>query len=105
MEQKYLLIGWGSCIVEEYVNVNRCFKCCGYNHKSTVCKNKQACIKCGDEHKMKDCKSEINKCVNCSIVNNKWKLKLDTNHQANSNLCSVYKKKLEAERKRIKYNQ
>ncbi len=105
MVDRKILIGWDTCIIDEYVNINRCFKCCGFNHKSTVCKNKQACIKCGDEHKIEVCKSEINKCINCTIVNNKWNLNLDANHQAKSKHCSVYKKKLEAQRKHLSYNQ
>ncbi len=28
-------------IEQESVNVLRCFNCCGYNHKSTACKNRQ----------------------------------------------------------------
>lgn len=34
-------IGWCRCRVSECVDVRRCFKCCGYNHKSSQCKAKQ----------------------------------------------------------------
>lgn len=105
IKKKKLLVGWNACHTEEYVNIKRCFKCCGYNHNSNVCKNKQSCIKCGDEHKIKDCKANHNKCINCSVAIKKWKVKLDANHQANSKLCPVFQKKLEAGRKRLNYSE
>lgn len=102
MQSKKILIGWNSCHIEEYINVKRCFKCCGYNHKSNDCKNKLSCLKCGGEHKINECKADHFKCVNCSVVVNKWRVKLDTNHPANSKQCPVYKKKINSMQNRCK---
>lgn len=82
-------IGWNKSRVEEYTNVKRCFKCCGYNHKSSTCRNKMACLKCGKQHKLVDCDSETNCCINCEVINNKFKINLDTNHAAWNKDCRI----------------
>ena len=33
-----LKIEWTVCYVEDYVSVNRCFRCSGYNHRHTECR-------------------------------------------------------------------
>lgn len=104
-EQKKIIIGWNVCRVYEYIHIKRCYKCCGFNHKSSVCKNKQACLKCGGEHIKKNCTSMESECVNCKSINEKLNLKFDTNHPAYSRECPVYKRKIENVQKNIKYNQ
>lgn len=98
-----LSIGWNSCRVKEYVNVKRCFRCCGYNHVASKCKNKKACLNCGEDHVAKECTANKSVCVNCKIAVEKFKLNLDINHPAWSKECSVYKRKLESNRKRQVY--
>lgn len=83
--------------------MKRCFKCNGFNHKSTECKNKQACLKCGEDHNVKECKSNEYKCVNCDITNKKFKTNFKIDHKAHSAQCPIYNKKLEIERKQILY--
>jgi len=97
-----LKIGWCRCRVVECVDIRRCFKCCGYNHKSRQCKNRLACLKCGGEHLMKDCGARNNVCVNCKVAVEKLNVRLDIFHPAYSTQCPVYKKKLENEKKRMK---
>lgn len=104
LETSKIMIGWNVCHVEEHIKVIRCFKCCGYNHRSDVCKNRQSCIRCGAEHKIKDCKAEESRCVNCVNVKRRWNVNFDENHQANSKECPIFKKRVESERKIINYN-
>lgn len=40
MKEAKLRIGWSVCKVIDYVEVNRCYNCCGYNHIASKCKNK-----------------------------------------------------------------
>lgn len=96
-------VGWNSCRTKEHINVNRCFRCCGYNHIASKCKNKKACLNCGDDHVAKECTANESVCVNCKIAVEKFKLKIDINHPAWSRECSVYKRKLESSRKRLMY--
>lgn len=103
MKEEKVAIRWNICRVSEYVNVLRCFKCCGYNHKSTACRNKKACLRC--EHLVKDCKSNQSKCVNCKIASEKFKVKLDLNHPVWSRACPILKKKIEIQRKQTLYKE
>jgi hypothetical protein len=49
-----LKLEWMVCYVDDCVSVNRCFKCSGYNHRHTECKNEEACPICAGKHKLKD---------------------------------------------------
>jgi len=55
MQDGKVIIGLNNCKVTEYLNVIRCYKCCGYMHKSNVCRNKRACLRCGGEHEVREC--------------------------------------------------
>lgn len=105
MEQEKINIRWNVCKVLDCVNVLRCFNCCGYNHKSTSCRNKKACLRCGGEHLVKDCKSNQSKCINCKISGEKLKLKLDLNHPVWSRTCPILQKKIEIQRKQTLYKE
>lgn len=100
-----LCIGWERCKVFDGINIRRCFKCKGYNHKSIECKNEEACLKCHKNHRTSECKEqqEINECINCKLVNNKFKLGLDTNHKTFSKMCPVYQKKINERKQKIGY--
>ncbi|XP_013857708.1 uncharacterized protein LOC106513433 [Austrofundulus limnaeus] len=44
----------------------RCYKCQRYGHIAAVCKGKQRCPKCGEDHKFEECKEDVEeKCCNC----------------------------------------
>lgn len=44
----------------------RCYKCQRYGHIAAVCKGKQRCPKCGEDHRVEDCKENVkDKCCNC----------------------------------------
>lgn len=94
-------IGWERCKVLESFNIMRCFKCCGYGHKSATCKSDEICGKCTGLHKSKQCASEEIRCINCVQVNKNRKLNLDTNHYAFSQECPTYKKLVARKRQEI----
>jgi len=66
-----LKLEWSVCYVEDYVSVNRCFRCSGYNHRHTECRNEEACPVYAGKHKLKDCaapRTEYNY-INCERLN------------------------------------
>jgi hypothetical protein len=103
MEKKTIVIGMDACNVTESLSVLRCYKCCGYNHKSNTCKNKKACLRCGGEHEIKECSSDRNECINCKVATKKFGLTIDCNHPAWSGMCTVLQKNIEKEKRRVKY--
>lgn len=97
-------IGWERCRVFDAINIRRCYKCKGFNHKSADCTNKETCLKCHQEHKTSECsKDYINKCINCIKYNEKLKLNVDVNHKTFSKLCPAYQHKLNLKKKAIGY--
>ena len=51
--------GWDRCRVFDGTDVLQCFKCQGYNHKASECKNEDTCYKCHGNHKSKEYNKEI----------------------------------------------
>lgn len=88
-------LGWRSCKVVHHVHITRCFNCCGFGHIAKNCTNKLACSKCGGEHKITECDSDNIRCVNCHTLNEKYKMKLDTDHRPWHNSCETLKKRVE----------
>lgn len=106
LDAKFVSIGWNKCRVFEDVRVNRCYKCLGFNHKSTVCTQERVCAKCLGNHKKEEaCKtsSELNKCINCIRANKKLSLNLNDDHNTFSKECPVYARKMEIEKKKVSY--
>lgn len=105
IEISVLNLPWRECRVYEHLHVIRCYKCCGYFHKSTECTQTQKCSRCAGAHKHSECKSKLSCCVNCKLVNEKFKLNLKTNHHAWDKNCPVYQRKLASVRNKIEYNE
>lgn len=105
LQQDYINIGWDRCKVFDAINVLRCFKCNGFNHKAGDCKTELACPRCSEKHQIENCKADDNqiKCVNCIKAVDRLKIKLDTSHCAWSTECPVYKRKLDIERNKINF--
>lgn len=104
MKARKLKIRWSICTVIEDLNVFRCFKCQGYNHKHNNCTNNLACKRCAEKHSVMQCNSIKEVCVNCKIANEKYNLRLNTNHAVNNEICAVYQKRIKTERRNIKYS-
>lgn len=101
-QMEKLNIGWRRCMVQEYFNIVRCFKCARYGHTATKCENKTTCYNCGKDHKTNDCNCDTLTCINCVETNNKFKKSLNVNHAVNDPECACYKKMLENERRKTK---
>ena len=72
----------------------RCFKCQRYGHTITACKQRQRCVRCGEEHNFDDCtKKDSPKCVNCG-----------GEHSAAFNGCEAAKKALEIQKIKVQNN-
>lgn len=103
MRKGRLYIDFDSCRVTESVDIFRCFKCCGYAHKSQDCKNGLHCARCAGNHDIKECSSEQEKCINCAVSNKDRKTRLDVNHTAWSSECPIYLRRLR-QKQYIDYN-
>lgn len=92
MNRGYVYLGWQRCKVYDEFNMNRCRRCCKYNHSSKKCNNTTSCPKCGGEHELHECDNDSVKCILCAEANRKYKLSLDTNHKANQiRACGTFK--------------
>lgn len=86
-----LNVGWDRCRVFDGVDVLRCFKCCGFNHKGADCKaEREICPICSGEHPLKECKATEEKCVSCEKYRVERKLDIPVDHAAWSTDCPVY---------------
>lgn len=90
---KVVVLGWHRYRVVENISMTRCYKCCGFGHMAKDCKNKQACSKCGEDHKHSECKSSELKCINCCVLKEKLKIDLDVKHSAYDKNCQIFKKR------------
>ena len=77
-----LSVGYVKCKLYQWKTHRRCYRCQIVGHYAGNCNRKIACSKCSGEHFLRDCKSDCNKCVNCTL--NKRE---DTDHPSSSPLC------------------
>lgn len=81
---------------EKYIKQIRpvqCYKCQKFGHISNKClETESTCVRCGDKHKLSECKAEANlqKCSNCH-----------GNHTSSFAGCSVYQKHLKEKLEKI----
>lgn len=88
-----VFVGYDPCIVYDAVQVSRCFKCNEFNHSATNCSNEQCCPRCGQDHTVNNCQSQILKCSNCIKFNNgNHGNPVNTNHAAwDMSNCTIYR--------------
>lgn len=103
MEMGVLSLPWRECKILEHLHINRCHKCCGYLHKSNICKQEQKCSRCAGSHKHSQCNVNNLCCINCKTTNEKFKTNLQTDHHAWSKECSVFKRRLAQLVSKIEY--
>ena len=83
-------IGWAICNVDDYIHVNRCFKCSRYNHRLADCRGEETCPLCTGRHKLSECTTSQNdfKCINCITFNKYNHSKtISTNHSSLDKNC------------------
>lgn len=97
--------GWNRCRVLDGLQVTRCYKCCGFNHKIAECKAEVVtCPICSGNHLVKECKSRTEKCANCEKLRIERKLNIDVNHSAWSSECPVYINQREKRNKMVDFS-
>ena len=77
-----LSLGYVKCKLYNWTSHQRCYDCNEIGHYASKCENPIACSKCSQGHRLKDCKSEVSKCVNCSKNNRD-----NVDHPSYSPLC------------------
>ena len=88
-----LFIGYDYCSVFDAIDLRRCFKCCGFHHLANHCSlDKHICPRCSEFHSVKECKSDVFKCVHCSKLDKS--LQISTAHAVWDPNCHVYKETL-----------
>lgn len=75
-----------------------------FGHMANKCRNRVACLKCGEKHKKKECREEQRKGFNCTRANNKQEVHLEVDHSAFDRNCSNYLRAVEKARKRVQYS-
>jgi hypothetical protein len=80
--------------VVDNIYIRRCYKCFGFNHNASECKNSRACPVCAGDHEKGKCPTKEVKCINCVKKNEYLKLNLDVKHEAWSRTCPSYLNKL-----------
>lgn len=105
LKMKKVNVGWDRCKIVEAVDVLRCFKCSSYGHKANACLNALCCPKCGEEHEVTNCLSNVERCVNCMKTKKDGSLEqTSTSHAAWSTECPIFQKRLKNMRQRIDYS-
>lgn len=103
MNLQKIYIGWKRYPVYEDLSIVRCFKCQQPHHKLDKCQNKVACEYCADEHKGEVCPRSLERCVNCTTANEKYKVNYNFHHAANDPECPSHKYLLNILRGKIDY--
>lgn len=65
IEKSKIIIQYNRVRIQNYVPINRCYKCQQFGHVAFNCRNKQICGGCGDLHDTRNCTSDKIICVNC----------------------------------------
>lgn len=112
LKKKTLTFGFQDCRIQQYVTIQRCYKCLQYDHMAKDCKeNNEYCSLCAAAHNYKDCTNRRRSCRLC-IQHNEYRRKdglavVNTDHPVNSPSCGIYRallqiRQLEAEQGKIK---
>jgi len=62
------------------------------------------CPKCGAEHELKDCNTQIKACVNCKYAKNVLKVsEINYDHTVFDRRCRCYQREVQKAKQKIKY--
>ena len=96
-------LGWGYCSIYEDLYVRMCNNCCGYNHKTSECRNEKKFSYCAKNHTRSTCTKEFKQCVNCTHVRDKYDATRQVNHESDSVDCPIYSNKIKLAQDKINY--
>lgn len=106
LQEKKLKVGWHMCGHDDYIKINRCYKCNKYNHRANECKGVLACPLCAGNHSLRECTAQRDqyRCINC-INFNKFNTKEPAHeqHSALDKNCSHYKMQVKKYMEHINY--
>jgi hypothetical protein len=49
---KKLKLGWNMCNIDDYIRINRCYKCTKFNHRAEDCKGELTYPVCAENHSL-----------------------------------------------------
>jgi hypothetical protein len=79
------------CNTDDYISVNRCFKCSRFNNHFSECRSEETCPLCAGKQKLKErtAQRDEHKCINCMMCNKYSQNKsIDVNHSSLERKCS-----------------
>lgn len=98
LKERTICLGLKECPIKNYVTIQRCHQCQGFDHVAHQCRQSQYCPICAGSHKYEECPKERKKCIICCTFNewNKSHLtaQIPVDHTAHDGQCTVYRKLL-----------
>ena len=94
---KKMKLGWNMCNVDDYIKINRCYKCSKFKHRAQDCKGELTCPICAENNTLRECKATKDqyKCTNCTNFNKySQKSPVNAKHFSLDNSCSFYQNML-----------
>lgn len=91
-----------SVFVEEHLRVAVCHKCSQFGHVQKYCseRNGKMCPRCAGEHALSECTAELKNCPNCKRYSGLDNIR----HGANDQECPLYQKRLQIEKRKVRYS-
>lgn len=93
-KREVLYIGWRTCRYVNHVNIIQCYRCWKFGHMAKDCKREGSiCPKCAGEHKIDECQSTEEVCINCKNASEILKIpNINYRHKAFNRNCEAYRR-------------
>ena len=96
------------CNVDDYIKVNRCYKCSRFNRRAQDCKGELTCPIYAENHSLleREASKQQYKCINCTNLNKyNQKSPINAKHSSMDNSCSCGQNMLRRFTETIDYQQ